>query len=55
MKKIMTSLLLAIVLGGLIFIGYKLDAGRHAGIRAALEARDSEAADAVLIAPAETP
>jgi len=30
-----------VVLGGLFFLGYKLDAARHAEIRAALEARDA--------------
>jgi Na+/melibiose symporter-like transporter len=30
-----------VVLGGLFFLGYKLDAKRHAEIRAALDARDS--------------
>jgi len=30
-----------VVLGGLFFLGYKLDAKRHAEIRAALDERDS--------------
>jgi GPH family glycoside/pentoside/hexuronide:cation symporter len=34
-----------VMVGGLFFIGYKLDSGRHADIRAALEARDAAAAE----------
>jgi len=34
-----------VMLGGLFFIGYKLDSSRHADIRAALEARDAAAAE----------
>jgi len=30
-----------VVIGGLCFVGYKLDAGRHAEIRAALDQRDA--------------
>ena len=36
--------IILVFLGGALFFGYKLDARRHAEIRAQLDARDAEAA-----------
>ena len=38
-----------VMLGGACFIGYKLDARRHADIRAQLEARDAELTQAPIL------
>lgn len=40
--------ILFVMLGGACFIGWRLDAKRHAGVRAALDARDAELEAAIL-------
>jgi glycoside/pentoside/hexuronide:cation symporter, GPH family len=45
-----------VMLGGLCVVGWKLDADRHAGVRAELDARDAALADApILSAVSGTP
>jgi Na+/melibiose symporter-like transporter len=39
-----------VMLGGLCVVGWKLDANRHAGVRAQLDARDAALADAPILA-----
>jgi Na+/melibiose symporter-like transporter len=38
-----------VMLGGLCVVGWKLDAHRHAGVRAQLDARDAALADAPIL------
>jgi Na+/melibiose symporter-like transporter len=40
-----------VMLGGLCVVGWKLDADRHAGVRAKLDARDAALTDAPIVSP----